>query len=457
MFESLSTRLQEVLGALRGEVRLTPEVVEASLREIRLALLEADVNFKVTKAFVNRVRDRAIDRAVLESLTPSQQVVAIVRDELLELFGESQEGLSQHSNSLQVVLMVGLQGSGKTTTTAKLGRWLVNQGRHPLLVSADVHRPAAIEQLDIIGRDAGVRVHECSEDVDAKTRVLDATRSAQERGFDVVVVDTAGRLHVDHELMAELSAIREAVNPTDVLYVADAMTGQDAVKSAGEFHHHMSITGVVLSKMDGDARGGAALSVVSVVGVPIIFAGSGERVDDLEQFRPEGVVSRILGMGDVLSLVERAEKAVTRDDAELMATKLRRNEFTLGDLRQQIVAIGKMGPLDQLLDLVPGGVAKMPQANGIDAGQLTSTVAIIDSMTPLERRKPVVLNGSRRRRVARGSGTSVQDVNRLLKQFQMMKKLLKRASLSSRVSGKSGRRLGLRKAMSGLSGLGRSH
>ena len=457
MFDSLSTRLQEVLGALRGEVRLTPEVVELSLREIRLALLEADVNFKVTKAFINRVRDRAVDRAVLQSLTPSQQVVAIVRDELLELFGQAQKGLSERSNSLQVVLMVGLQGSGKTTTTAKLGRWLVSQGRHPLLVSADVHRPAAIEQLDIVGRDAGVRVHECSEQTNAKERVLDATRSAQECGFDVVVVDTAGRLHVDQELMAELSAIRKAVNPTDVLYVADAMTGQDAVKSAGEFHHRMSITGVVLSKMDGDARGGAALSVVSVVGVPIIFTGSGERVDDLELFRPEGVVSRILGMGDVLSLVERAEKAVNRDDAELMAAKLQRNQFTLGDLRQQIVAIGKMGPLDQLLDMVPGGGVNMPQAAGVDTGQLTSTVAIIDSMTPLERRNPAVINGSRRRRVARGSGTSVQDVNRLLKQFQMMKKLLKRASLGSRASGKSGRRLALRKAMSGLSGLGRSH
>ena len=457
MFESLSTRLQGVLGALRGEVRLTPEVVESSLREIRLALLEADVNFKVTKAFINRVRDRAIDRTVLESLTPSQQVVAIVRDELLELFGESREGLSRNSKSLQVVLMVGLQGSGKTTTTAKLGRWLLNQGRQPLLVSADVHRPAAIEQLDIVGRDAGVRVHGCSEAVDAQARVLDATRSAQELGIDVVVVDTAGRLHVDQELMGELSDIREAVNPTDILYVADSMTGQDAVKSAGEFHHRISITGVILSKMDGDARGGAALSVVSVVGVPIIFAGTGERIDDLELFRPEGVVSRILGMGDVLSLVERAEKVVTRDDAELMATKLQRNEFTLGDLRRQIQAIGKMGTLDQLLDLIPGGVAKMPQVTGLDTGQLTSTVAIIDAMTPLERRKPAIINGSRRRRVARGSGTSVQDVNRLLKQFQMMKKLLKRASLNSKVSGKAKRRLSLRKAMSGFSGLGRTH
>ncbi len=457
MFESLSTRLQGVLGALRGEVRLTPEVVELSLREIRLALLEADVNFKVTKAFVSRVRDRAIDRAVLESLTPSQQVIAIVRDELLELFGESKEGLSRHSKSLQVVLMVGLQGSGKTTTTAKLGRWLLNQGRHPLLVSADVHRPAAIEQLDIVGRDAGIRVHECSESVDAQVRVLDATRSAQECGFDVVVVDTAGRLHVDQELMGELSGIREAVNPTDILYVADSMTGQDAVKSAGEFHHRMSITGVILSKMDGDARGGAALSVVSVVGVPVIFAGTGERVDDLELFRPEGIVSRILGMGDVLSLVERAEKVVTRDEAELMATKLQRNEFTLGDLRRQIQAIEKMGPLDQLLDLIPGGVTRLPQVTGADTGQLISTVAIIDSMTPLERRNPAIINGGRRRRVATGSGTSVQDVNRLLKQFQMMKKLLKRAASSSRVSGKAKRRLGLRKAMSGFSRLGRTH
>ena len=353
MFNSLTDRFQNVFESLRGEVRLTPEAVEVALKDIRVALLEADVNFKVVKAFVNRVRDRAIDQKVLDSLTSTQQVVGIVRDEMLALFGTGSTGFSKGADRLQVVLVLGLQGSGKTTTSAKLGEWLKRDGRHPMLVSTDVRRAAAISQLNLLCESAELRVHDPDGSAGPVQRATTAVDEARRLGFDTVIIDTAGRIHLDDELMGELEIIRDAVKPTDLLYVADAMTGQDAIKSAGEFHHHMSITGVVLSKMDGDARGGAALSVVSVVGVPIIFAGSGERVDDLEQFRPEGVVSRILGMGDVLSLVERAEKAVTRDDAELMATKLRRNEFTLGDLRQQIVAIGKMGPLDQLLDLVP--------------------------------------------------------------------------------------------------------
>ena len=433
MFQVLGSRLQDVFGSLRREVRLTPETVERTLREIRLALLEADVNFKVVKAFVDRVRDRATEREVLDSLTPSQQVVAIVRDELLKLFGDSRAGLSTAADRPQVVLLVGLQGSGKTTTTAKLGRWLVGQGRHPLLVSTDVRRPAAIEQLAVLGRDAGLRVHEGAGD--PVRRAASAVSEARKLGFDVVLVDTAGRLHVDDELMQEIVAIREAVKPSDLLFVADAMTGQDAVRSAGEFNHRLGVTGVVLTKLDGDARGGAALSVVSVVGVPVVFAATGERMDDLEPFRPERLVSRLLGMGDVLSLVERAEQAIDRDDAVSMATRIRRNEITLDDLKQQMRAVGRMGPLNQVLGMIPGLGSRMPAAD-VDAGALTRMVAIIDSMTAHERRSPTVMNGSRRRRVARGSGTTVQEVNRLLRQFAEMRKVLKSVGGMSRRKGK---------------------
>jgi signal recognition particle subunit SRP54 len=438
MFQVLGSRLQDVFGSLRREVRLTPEAVERTLREIRLALLEADVNFKVVKAFIDRVRDRATERAVLDSLTPSQQVVAIVRDELLQLFGESRAGLSTTADRPQVVLLVGLQGSGKTTTTAKLGRWLTGQSRHPLLVSTDVRRPAAIEQLAILGRNAGLRVHDGGAG-DPVRRATSAVSEARQLGFDVVLVDTAGRLHVDDELMQEIVAIRDAVTPSDLLFVADAMTGQDAVRSAGEFNHRLGVNGVVLTKLDGDARGGAALSVVSVVGVPVTFAATGERMGDLEPFRPDRLVSRLLGMGDVLSLVERAEQAIAGDDAASMATRIRRNELTLDDLKQQMRAVGRMGPLNQVLGMIPGLGSRIPDAD-VDANALTRMVAIIDSMTARERRSPAVLNGSRRRRVARGSGTTVQDVNRLLRQFAEMRKMLKSV-------GGLGRRKGKRRRM----------
>ena len=438
MFQVLGSRLQAVFGSLRREVRLTPETVERTLREIRLALLEADVNFRVVKAFVDRVRDRATERRVLDSLTPSQQVVAIVRDELLKLFGEPRAPLSTTSHQPQVVLLVGLQGSGKTTTTAKLGRWLAGQSRHPLLVSTDVRRPAAIEQLAVLGRDAGLRVHDTG-DADAVRRAASAVSEARRLGFDIVLVDTAGRLHVDDELMQEVVAIRDAVSPSDLLFVADAMTGQDAVRSAGEFHHRLGVTGVVLTKLDGDARGGAALSVVSVVGVPVAFAATGERVDALEPFRPERLVSRLLGMGDVLSLVERAEQAIARDEAVSMAQRMRRNEITLDDLKQQMRAVGRMGPLNQVLAMIPG-LGSQASLQDVDGGVLTRMVAIIDSMTARERRSPAVMNGSRRRRVARGSGTSVQEVNRLLRQFTQMRKMLKKV-------GGAGGRKGMRRRM----------
>jgi len=430
MFESLSARLQDVFKTLRGDARLTPENIEAALREIRLALLEADVNFKVVKAFIDRVRDRAMDavanRDVLRGLAPSQEVVKIVRDEMVALFGTSEGGLRTSSKRPRVILMLGLQGAGKTTTSGKLAQWLAKQGKHPLLVSTDVKRPAAIQQLTLVGQKAGVRVHDPAGVMDPVARAKSAIADATTLGFDAVIVDTAGRLHIDDELMDELVAIRQIADPSDVLFVADAMTGQDAIKSAGEFNARVGVTGVVLTKMDGDARGGAALSVVSVVGVPIAFVGSGERLEDLEPFHPERVVSRVLGMGDVLSLIERAEAAIDVEDAERLEQKIRANEFTLEDFRDQLKTIKKMGPLEQIIGMLPGmGNLKALAENKPDEKQITRVEAIINSMTPEERRKQHIINGSRRKRIARGSGTSVEEVNRLLKQFVQMQKMLK--------------------------------
>jgi signal recognition particle subunit SRP54 len=424
MFESLSTRIQDVFKSLRGEVRLTPEHVETALREIRLALLEADVNFKVVKAFIDRVRDQAMDQAVLKSLSPGQQVIKIVRDEMLALFGDAEGGLRKDAPTPRVVLLLGLQGSGKTTTSAKLGKWLTRQGKHPLLVSTDVRRPAAIQQLSIVGEKADVRVHE-PESMDPVVRASGALAEAKAKGFDTVIVDTAGRLHIDDELMDELQAIKTAVQPTDLLYVADAMTGQDAIKSAGEFNRRVGVTGVVLTKLDGDARGGAALSVVSVVGVPIAFVGSGERLEDLELFHPDRIVSRMLGMGDVLSLIEKAEQAIDQDEAADLEEKLRKNEFTLDDFRKQLKTIRRMGPLESILGMIPGlGNLKELADNKPDEKQMGRVEAIICSMTPEERRNDRLINGSRRKRIARGSGTTVEEVNRLLKQFTEMRKVL---------------------------------
>ena len=428
MFDSLSDRLQGVFRTLRGEARLTEETVEAALREIRMALLEADVNFKVVKAFIDRVRDKAVDQEVLKSLTPAQQVVRIVRDEMLALFGETQGGLPPTQQRPRVILMLGLQGSGKTTTSGKLGRWLAKQGRHPILVSTDVRRPAAIEQLNVVAKQAGVRVHDPAGELDPLKRASGALSEARNAGFDVVIVDTAGRLHIDDELMTELQGIKTTVQPTDLLFVADAMTGQDAIKSAGEFNRRIGVSGVILTKMDGDARGGAALSVVGVVGVPIAFVGSGERLQDLEPFHPDRVVSRVLGMGDVLSLIEKAEEAVSIEDAEKLEEKIRKNAFTLEDFRDQLRTIKKMGPIEQIIGMLPGmGNLKQMSAarDQVDDKQLARVEAIINSMTPQERRNHQVINGQRRKRIAKGSGTSVEDVNKLLKQFVQMQKMLK--------------------------------
>src|SRR6187401_1058774 len=426
MFDALSNRLQDVFQSLKGETRLTESTVERVLGEIRLALLEADVNFKVVKAFVDRVRDRAMDVEVQKGLNPSQQVIKIVRDELLALFGDAKGGLQETTARPRVILMLGLQGSGKTTTTGKLAKWLAKQGRHPIVVSTDVRRPAAIQQLAIVAEQAGVRVHDPAGEMDPVARARGALAEARAVGNDVIIVDTAGRLHIDDELMKELVAIKDVSGPSDLLYVADAMTVQDAIKSAGECNAQIGITGVVLTKIDGDARGGAALSVVSVVGVPIAFVGSGEKLDDLEPFHPDRIVSRVLGMGDVLSLIERAEAAIDRDDAEKLEEKIRANEFTLEDFRDQLKTIRKMGPLDQIMGMLPGlGNMKALAENKPDEKQMSRVEAIIGSMTPDERRKQHIINGSRRKRIAKGSGTSVEDVNRLLKQFVQMQKMLK--------------------------------
>jgi signal recognition particle subunit SRP54 len=428
MFDSLSNRLQDVFRSLRGEARLTDASVDAALREIRLALLEADVNFRVVKAFIERVRVKAVGDDVLRSLTPAQQVVRIVRDEMLALFGDAPGGLSPNAPAPRVVLMLGLQGSGKTTTSAKLARWLAKQGRHPMLVSTDVRRPAAIQQLSVLGKQIDARVHDPEGDLDPVSRATGALGVARNLGFDTLIVDTAGRLHIDDELMGELGAIKTAVAPSDLLYVADAMTGQDAVRSAGEFHQRIGVTGVVLTKMDGDARGGAALSVVGVVGVPIAFVGVGERLQDLDAFHADRVVSRLLGMGDVLSLIERAEEAVDEDTRARLEKKTRLDDFTFDDFRDQLRALKKMGPLEQVLGMIPGmGALKQlnEQKAEIDPKELDRLEAIVNSMTPGERRNHTLINGSRRKRIARGSGTAVEDVNRVLKQFVEMRKMLK--------------------------------
>ena len=450
MFESLSTRLQDVFKSLRGEGRLSEATVDAALREIRLALLEADVNFRVVKAFIERVRVKAVGDEVLKSLTPGQHVVRIVRDEMLALFGETTGGLPPAPRSPRVVLMLGLQGSGKTTSSAKLARLLAKQGRHAMLVSTDVRRPAAIAQLSVLAGQIGARVHDPAGEMDPVVRASGALAATRNLGFDTLIVDTAGRLHIDDDLMGELEAIKAAVEPTDLLYVADAMTGQDAVKSAGEFHHRIGTTGVVLTKMDGDARGGAALSVVGVVGVPIAFVGMGERPQDFEAFQADRLVSRMLGMGDVLSLIERAEEAIDDESRERLEKKTRLDDFTLEDFRDQLRTIKKMGPLEQVLGMIPGlgNLKQLNEQRGqVDDKQLARVEAIVNSMTAAERRNHAIINGSRRKRIAKGSGTNVEDVNRVLKQFVEMRKMLK--AMSGMTGGRKGRQrlMGMLKGM----------
>ncbi len=437
MFEALSAKLNGVFNRLGNKGRLTEKDVDAALREVRMALLEADVNFKVARELVGRIRGRVVDAELLKSLTPGQQVVKVTNEEMTRLLGGGAHGLDPSPQPPSVMLMVGLNGSGKTTTAAKMARHLKQAGRPPLLIAADLQRPAAIQQLQTLGSQIGVEVYR--ESTQAKTVAVAENGVAQARELNAAwaIVDTAGRFQIDDDLMAELEAVKKAVSPAETLLVVDAMTGQDAVRAAEEFHARIGLTGLVLTKIDGDARGGAALSVVSVTGVPIKFIGTGERVDALESFHPDRLASRILGMGDVLTLIEKTQAAFDEDEAAQIEKKMRQATFDLQDYLTQLQEIRKMGPLGQILDMVPGlsGIrSRMPQGE-VGEEQLKKVEAIIYSMTPEERRRPQIIGGSRRRRIARGSGTTPQAVNQLLNQFRQMRKVMRRMASGKGIKG----------------------
>jgi signal recognition particle subunit SRP54 len=461
MFESLSDKLKRTLKNLRGEGVLTKEHVDAALREIRLALLEADVNYKVAKDFIASVKEKAEGQQVWQELKPSEQVVKIVFDELVDLLGGQSSRLVFTKQIPNVVMIVGLQGSGKTTSTGKIARWLAaNQDRKPLLLSVDVYRPAAREQLKVIARATGQQIFEQTETNDPLTLVRAAFKHAQQTGFDTLIIDTAGRLHIDEELMDELSNIKNETHPVEILFVADAMTGQDAVRSAEEFHRRIGITGVVLTKMDGDARGGAALSIRQVTGQPVKFVGVGEKYDALEPFYPDRVAQRILGMGDVLSLIEEVQAKVDQSEAEEQLKKLQKNEFTLDDFRSQLRQVKKLGSFSKIMKLLPdqllGGVG-MPQLDDEQTKEmekeLRRTESIIDSMTHEERIDHRILNANRRRRIARGSGTNVAEVNKLIKQYTEMRQMMRQLS-SSGLFGGSGLKGKMMRRMAGMPDMG---
>ncbi len=428
MFESLSARLQGISERLRGKARITEADLDVALREIRLALLEADVNFRVVRDFVARVRERALGSDLLTGLNPGQQIVKIVHDELVEVLGGARHHLSLDARP-SVLMMVGLQGSGKTTTAAKLAVRLRRDGKKPLLVAADVYRPAAVDQLVQLGDQIGVEVHTRPVGTPALEVARSGLEEARQRGVDVMILDTAGRLHVDEAMMDELVRIAGIVTPAETLMVVDAMTGQEAVRVADAFHAKLPVTGLILTKMDGDARGGAALSIRAATGLPIAFLGTGERTDGLEAFHPDRLAQRILGMGDILSFVERVQENVDQAEAEQVAQRMMENRFTLDDFRSQLNQIKKMGPIGQLLGMIPGaGQMAGAAQEAVDSGQMKRIEAIIDSMTPDERRRPEIIKASRRRRIALGSGSSTAEVNRLLKQFVEMQRMMKMIS-----------------------------
>jgi signal recognition particle subunit SRP54 len=426
MFETLSEKLQRVFKNLRGEGKLTEQHLDEALKEIRMALLEADVNFKVVKQFTDTVKAKALGQEVMQSLTPGQQVVKIVRDELVEMLGGTNVRLNFAAQPPSAIMLVGLQGSGKTTSSGKLAKWLQKGGHRPLLVSVDVYRPAARDQLKVIAKDIGVKLWEGNPNDKPLQLCQDAVREARNTAHDIVVIDTAGRLHIDEALMNELSEIKDNIRPNEVLFVADAMLGQDAVKSAQEFHQKLGFNGFILTKMDGDARGGAALSIKQVTGQPVKFVGIGEKYDALELFHPDRLVSRIMGMGDILSLIEKAEEVVDKKKAVELQEKMLSDNFTLDDFRDQLKQIRKLGALDQILAMLPSiGPFKDLQKVKVDEKELVRVEAIINSMTPKERRNHQLINGSRRKRIAKGSGTSVQQVNQLLKQYAQTRKMMK--------------------------------
>jgi len=446
MFENLQEKLQRAFKSLRGQAKLTEENIDEALREIRLALLEADVNFKVVKQLIDQIRAKAVGQEVMTALSPGEQVIKILRDELVEILGKDTARMKFASQPPTVVLMAGLQGSGKTTTSGKLANWFKVGGHRPLLVSVDVYRPAAREQLKVVAQAVKSHIYE-GEVGEANTAtverlVREARREAVVTGCDVLIVDTAGRLHIDDQLMDEMQSLKKLLNPSEILFVADAMTGQDAVRSAEEFHKKLSLTGVVLTKMDGDARGGAALSIRHVTGQPIKFIGVGEKYDALEPFHPDRIVSRILGMGDILSLIERAESQIDKKKAQEMATKaLTGDGFSLEDFRDQLRQVKKMGSMKNLMGMLPSigpfsGLQKA--ADNVDEKQINRVEAIINSMTSHERNHHEVINGNRRKRIARGSGTTVQEVNNLLRQYAQMRKMFKqmgKPSFARRLAG----------------------
>ena len=458
MFENLTDKLQRAFKNLRGQGKLTEENIQEALREIRLALLEADVNFKVVKELIDHIQAKAVGQEVMTALSPAEQVIKIVRDELIELLGHDTAKVKFASQPPSVILMAGLQGSGKTTTSAKLAHWLKKGGHRPLLVSVDVYRPAAREQLKVVAQQVGANLYEGQVEVanperggsealppltkEVERLAKEARREAVVTGSDVLIVDTAGRLHIDEQLMDEMQSLKKLLNPQEILFVADAMTGQDAVKSADEFHKKLTLTGVVLTKMDGDARGGAALSIRKVTGQPIKFIGIGEKYDALEPFHPDRIVGRILGMGDILSLIEKAEASLDRKKAEEFTSKaLAGDGFSLEDFRDQLRQVKKMGSIQSIMKMLPsvGPFANMQKAvDNVDEKQITRVEAIINSMTPHERDHHEVINGSRRKRIARGSGTTVQEVNQLLRQYAQMRKMFKdmgKASFGRKLAG----------------------
>ncbi|WP_027090896.1 signal recognition particle protein [Cohnella thermotolerans] len=428
-FEGLTTRLQNVFGKLRGKGKLSEDDVNEAMREVRLALLEADVNFKVVKDFIAKVKEKAVGAEVQKSFTPGMVVVDIVHKELIELMGGTQAKLAKSNRPPTVVLMAGLQGAGKTTLTGKLAKLLQTQNHKPLMVAGDIYRPAAIKQLEVLGGQIGVPVFTLGDQVSPVEIAKQGVQLAKEQGNDYVLIDTAGRLQIDEALMDEIKRIHEAVKPDETLLVVDAMTGQEAVNVAKSFHEQLALTGVVLTKLDGDTRGGAALSVKAVTGCPIKFASTGEKIDQLEAFHPDRMASRILGMGDMLSLIEKAQSNIDAEKAKDLERKMRTAEFTFDDFLEQMEQMRKLGPLDQLLDMLPGMNKLKGNPNfKIDEKQIARTEAIVKSMTKAEKQKPDIINYNRRKRIAAGSGTTVADVNRLLKQFEDMKKMMKQFS-----------------------------
>lgn len=443
-FSNLTEKLQDTFKKLRGKGKLSEKDVQEAMREVRLALLEADVNYKVVKDFVTTITERATGTEVMESLTPAQQVIKIVNEEMTRLMGGSQSKIVLASKPPTVIMLVGLQGTGKTTSAGKLANYFKKQGRRPLLAACDIYRPAAIKQLEVLGGKLEVPVVSLGDKVSPVRIAEAAIGQAQKNGNDLVILDTAGRLHIDEELMQELTDIKTAVKPHEVLLIVDAMTGQDAVTVADHFHQALGLDGIIMTKLDGDTRGGAALSVKAVTGRPIKFAGMGEKLDALEPFHPDRMASRILGMGDVLTLIERAQAGVDQEKAKEMERKLRQNEFTLEDFLDQLNQMKSLGPLEDLLGMLPGmGQAKQLKNMQVDEKELKRVEAVIQAMTKEERRKPEIINGSRKKRIAQGSGTRVQDVNKVLKQFAEARKMMKQLG-DLAPSGKKGKKGGFK-------------